>query len=155
MTITIAIRLTVQRHLGLAAYYAYRAYNASSAVQLMMTIWQLVIGDFVTEANAQQGALPRAQNFTSACTSTLAGGVFTVRMRCDKYAVRFAHAHNHFFSNTLRMPPLRSEQILLRKCKMLSYVLNLMSDCHRRAGCSCRSRTSRPPSCSRDAGWPA
>ena len=135
---TVVLRLTVQRHLGLAAYYAYRSYNASSALQLMMTSWQLVVGDFVTEANAQQGALPRAQSFTSACTSTLVGGLFTVRTRCDKYVVRLAHAHSRLFSNTPRMPPLRSEQILLRKCKMPSCVLNLMSRCHPCIGCSCR-----------------
>ena len=135
MSITVAIRLTVQRHLGLAAYYAYRSYNATSALQLMTTTWQLVVGDFVTEANAQQGALPRAQNFTSACTSTLVGGLFTVRTRCDKYVVRLAHAHSQPSSNTPRMPPLRSEQILLRKCKIPSYVLNLMSRCHPCVGC--------------------
>ncbi|KZV70404.1 hypothetical protein PENSPDRAFT_752599 [Peniophora sp. CONT] len=64
-------------HFGLAAYYAYRTYNDSTALQLSITNWQLAYASFMTTQRAEAGTLPGASNFTSNCSPKLAGGVFT------------------------------------------------------------------------------
>ncbi|VDB91820.1 unnamed protein product [Peniophora sp. CBMAI 1063] len=64
-------------HFGLAAYYAYRAYNDSTALQLAVTNWELAYADFMTAQRAQAGTFPGASNFTSNCSAKSVGGVFT------------------------------------------------------------------------------
>ncbi|KZV70409.1 hypothetical protein PENSPDRAFT_752603 [Peniophora sp. CONT] len=64
---------------GLAAYYAYRTYNDSTALHLSMANWQLAYAYFMTTQRAKEGTLPGASNFTSICSLNLAGGVFGAR----------------------------------------------------------------------------
>ncbi|KZV70397.1 hypothetical protein PENSPDRAFT_734765, partial [Peniophora sp. CONT] len=63
-------------HIGLAAYYAYRTYNSSSALQLAKDNWELAYLNYVTGTSGQAGPTSQTTNFTSSCASQLAGGVF-------------------------------------------------------------------------------
>ncbi|VDB91821.1 unnamed protein product [Peniophora sp. CBMAI 1063] len=66
-------------HFGLAAYYAYLAYNDSTALQLAVENWQLAYTtDFMTVQRAQSGVFPDAINFDTNCPAKVAGGVFTM-----------------------------------------------------------------------------
>lgn len=83
------------RNFGLAAFYAYRTYNDSTALQLAISNWQLVYdADFLTTQRAATGILSGGSNFTTNCScmgpsyfahvdltekgiAKLAGGVFT------------------------------------------------------------------------------
>ena len=53
--------------MGLAAYYAYRAYNDSSALQLAMSNWELAYLNYVTGPDEQAGPPSNETNFPTNC----------------------------------------------------------------------------------------
>ena len=53
--------------MGLAAYYAYRAYNDSSALQLAMSNWELAYLNYVTGPDEQAGPPSNETNFPTSC----------------------------------------------------------------------------------------